>query len=198
MKNIKYLLGFVLALWASALSAQSHWSVNPSDFENQMTVWFVLQNDKVTLSATDFNNYEVAAFVGDECRGIGTVITSGDNTVCQIIVRSNATSGEKITFKCYDKTAMEEKNLYGSAVVFSNLDQVGMPSTPYVLDFIKQFIKGDADGDGVVDLTDAVAIFTYYMEGMYPNFNEAAADFDEDGVVDLTDAVLVFEYYMNQ
>ena len=168
MKNIKYLLGFVLALWASALSAQSHWSVNPSDFENQMTVWFVLQNDKVTLSATDFNNYEVAAFVGDECRGIGTVITSGDNTVCQIIVRSNATSGEKITFKCYDKTAMEEKNLYGSAVVFSNLDQVGMPSTPYVLDFIKQFIKGDADGDGVVDLTDAVAIFTYYMEGMYP------------------------------
>lgn len=198
MKNIKYLLGFVLALWASALSAQSHWSVNPSDFENQMTVWFVLQNDKVTLSSTDFNNYEVAAFVGDECRGIGTVITSGDNTVCQIIVRSNATSGEKITFKCYDKTAMEEKELYGSALTFTADDLVGMPSNPYKLDLVRQSIQGDANGDGKVSISDAVAIIDYILsDGATPLVFEAA-DMNGDGKISISDAVAVIDYILNK
>lgn len=197
-KRIKYLLTFVLTLWASALSAQSHWAFDYNQYQYQMTVWFVLQNDEVTLPVTDFNNYEVAAFVGDECRGVGTVVTGGGNTVCQIIVRSNVTTGEKITFKCYDKTAMEEKDLYGSVVDFSNLGQVGMPSDPYLLDFVRKYIPGDADGDGVVDLTDVVAVFEFFMNGEYPGLVAAAADYDGDGVIDLTDAVLIFEFYMNQ
>ncbi len=197
-KRIKYLLTFVLTLWASALSAQSHWAFDYNQYQYQMTVWFVLQNDEVTLPVTDFNNYEVAAFVGDECRGVGTVVTGGGNTVCQIIVRSNVTTGEKITFKCYDKTAMEEKNLYGNAVQFSSDGIVGMPSSPYVLDLVQKYIPGDADGDGVVDLTDVVAVFEFFMNGEYPGLVAAAADYDGDGVIDLTDAVLIFEFYMNQ
>lgn len=197
-KRIKYLLTFVLTLWASALSAQSHWTFDYNQYQYQMTVWFVLQNDEVTLPVTDFNNYEVAAFVGDECRGVGTVVTGGGNTVCQIIVRSNVTTGEKITFKCYDKTAMEEKNLYGNAVQFTSDGIVGMPSSPYVLDFVQKYIPGDADGDGVVDLTDVVAVFEFFMNGEYPGLVAAAADYDGDGVIDLTDAVLIFEFYMNQ
>jgi hypothetical protein len=197
-KRIKYLLTFVLTLWASALSAQSHWAFDYNQYQYQMTVWFVLQNDEVTLPVTDFNNYEVAAFVGDECRGVGTVVTGGGNTVCQIIVRSNVTTGEKITFKCYDKTAMEEKDLYGNAVQFSSDGIVGMPSSPYVLDLVQKYIPGDADGDGVVDLTDVVAVFEFFMNGEYPGLVAAAADYDGDGVIDLTDAVLIFEFYMNQ
>lgn len=197
-KRIKYLLTFVLTLWASALSAQSHWAFDYNQYQYQMTVWFVLQNDEVTLPVTDFTNYEVAAFVGDECRGVGTVVTGGGNTVCQIIVRSNVTTGEKITFKCYDKTAMEEKDLYGNAVQFSSDGIVGMPSSPYVLDLVQKYIPGDADGDGVVDLTDVVAVFEFFMNGEYPGLVAAAADYDGDGVIDLTDAVLIFEFYMNQ
>lgn len=197
MKNVKYLLGFVFALWASALSAQTHWSVNPSDFEYQMTVWFVLQNDKVTLPVADFNNYEVAAFVGDECRGVGTVVTNGDNTVCQIIVRSNTASGDKITFKCYNKTAMEEKELYGSAVVFENLGQVGMPSSPYVLDLVMQYIPGDANGDGKVSIADAVAVIDYILsDGATPLVIEAA-DMNGDGKISIADAVAIIDYILN-
>ena len=198
MMNIikKYLLGFVLALWASALSAQSHWDFDYTQFQYLMTVYYTINNDKVAVE--DLSNYEVAAFVDDECRGIGTVISQGGHTVGQIIVRSNQLSGEAINLKCYDKSSVEEKELYGSAISFSSDGLVGMPSSPYVLDLVKQYTPGDADGDGVVDLTDAVAIFSYYMEGDYPNFNIDAADFDGDGVVDLTDAVLIFDYYMNQ
>jgi hypothetical protein len=191
MKNIKYLLGFVLALWASALSAQSHWSVNPSDFENQMTVWFVLQNDKVTLPVADFNNYEVAAFVGDECRGVSTVVTSGDNTVCQIIVRSNAISGEKITFRCYDKTAMEEKELFGSAIVFENLGQVGMPSNPYVLDLVMQYIPGDVDGDGEFTINDVIMTINAALGNPSPSFIAEAADMDGDGEITINDVIKI-------
>lgn len=197
MKNVKYLLGFVFALWASALSAQTHWSVTPTDYMNHMTVWFVLQDEN--NAPVDFSNYELAAFVGNDCRGVGTVVTQDDKTAYQLMIYSNQASGENITFKCYNKTTEEERYASGSpAITFTSDGSVGLPSSPYAIVIAQPYIPGDADGDGVVDLTDAVAIFTYYMYGEYPNFNEAAADFDGDGVVDLTDAVLVFNYYMNQ
>jgi hypothetical protein len=93
---------------------------------------------------------------------------------------------------------MEEKDLYGNAVQFSSDGIVGMPSSPYVLDLVQKYIPGDADGDGVVDLTDVVAVFEFFMNGEYPGLVAAAADYDGDGVIDLTDAVLIFEFYMNQ
>ena len=190
-KRIKYLLTFVLTLWASALSAQSHWAFDYNQYQYQMTVWFVLQNDEVTLPVTDFNNYEVAAFVGDECRGVGTVVTGGGNTVCQIIVRSNVTTGEKITFKCYDKTAMEEKDLYGSAVVFSNLGQVGMPSNPYLLDFVRKYIPGDVDGDGEFTINDVIMTINAALGNPSSNFNADAADMDGDGEITINDVIKI-------
>jgi hypothetical protein len=198
MKNTvkKYLFSFVLALWASALSAQSHWNFDYTQYQHRMTIWYMLQDSEVNVA--NLENYEVAAFVGDECRGIGTVITQGGNTVCQLLVYSNDADGEKLSFKAYDKTTLEEKELYGNMVQFSADGITGMPSTPYLLDFVQKYIPGDADGDGVVDLTDVVAVFEFFMNGEYPGLTEAAADYDGDGVVDLTDAVLIFEYYMNQ
>ena len=190
-KRIKYLLTFVLTLWASALSAQSHWAFDYNQYQYQMTVWFVLQNDEVTLPVTDFNNYEVAAFVGDECRGVGTVVTGGGNTVCQIIVRSNVTTGEKITFKCYDKTAMEEKDLYGSAVDFSNLGQVGMPSNPYLLDFVRKYIPGDVDGDGEFTINDVIMTINAALGNPSSNFNADAADMDGDGEITINDVIKI-------
>ena len=190
-KRIKYLLTFVLTLWASALSAQSHWAFDYNQYQYQMTVWFVLQNDEVTLPVTDFNNYEVAAFVGDECRGVGTVVTGGGNTVCQIIVRSNVTTGEKITFKCYDKTAMEEKDLYGNAVVFSNLGQVGMPSNPYLLDFVRKYIPGDVDGDGEFTINDVIMTINAALGNPSSNFNADAADMDGDGEITINDVIKI-------
>lgn len=51
--------------------------------------------------------------------------------------------------------------------------------------------KGDVNGDGNVDLTDAIMI-VYYSLGAEPvGFNEAAADVNSDGNIDLTDAIEV-------
>ena len=206
MKRImhKLLVSLCVALWASALSAQTHFNCDPYQFQYDMTIYFMLQNNG--RNVRNLENYEVAAYVGEECRGVGEFITAKGETGKTLTygylrVYSNLSSGESITFKCYDKTENKELEVTATAIDFEANAVVGYPSTPQSLSIDtgeEPVLLGDADDDGVVDLTDAVAVFEYYMNGEYPNFNEVAADFDCDGTVDLTDAVLIFEFYMNQ
>jgi len=52
-------------------------------------------------------------------------------------------------------------------------------------------LKGDANGDGIVDAADYVAI-AHHIMGMAPdNFNAEAADINEDGKVNVADCVAV-------
>ena len=50
---------------------------------------------------------------------------------------------------------------------------------------------GDSNGDGVVDINDALAIFNYVIGKPASTFNAAAADMNGDGVVDIADAVRI-------
>ena len=55
------------------------------------------------------------------------------------------------------------------------------------------FIRGDVDGDGVPDLTDAIAVLEYlFRHGVVPC--EKAADSNDDGFLDLSDAIAVLFY----
>ncbi len=55
----------------------------------------------------------------------------------------------------------------------------------------EQFVKGDANGDGVVDVADVVAIVNYILNKPGENFNEKAADVNNDSVIDVADVVAV-------
>ena len=189
MKNTvkKYLFSFVLALWASALSAQSHWNFDYTQYQHRMTIWYMLQDSEVNVA--NLENYEVAAFVGDECRGIGTVISQGGNTVCQLLVYSNDADGEKLSFKAYDKTTLEEKELYGNMVQFSADGITGMPSTPYLLDFVQKYIPGDADGDMELTINDVIMTINAALGNPSASFNSAAADLDGDGEITINDVI---------
>ena len=127
----RYLISFVLALWASALRAQSHWSFDYRQYQYSMTVYFELQKNGQTVVIP--SNYEVAAFVGDECRGIATFETetgSMEQTLSYgfLKVYSNTASGESVMFKCYEKTTEEEQNIKELSVPFSSDAAVGLPS----------------------------------------------------------------------
>lgn len=187
--SVKYLLSFVLALWASALSAQTHWSVSPSGYQYRMTVWYLLQDNKVNVA--NFNDYEVAAFVGDECRGIGTVVTDGGNTVCQLLIYSNVFSGEKVTVKCYDKTTSEEKEVFGPSITFDSDGIAGMPSSPYLYDFVQSFIPGDVDGDGEITINDVTMTISAALGRPAANFNSVAADVDGDSEITINDVTTI-------
>ena len=48
-------------------------------------------------------------------------------------------------------------------------------------------VLGDANGDGVVDVADVVAIVNYILEKPADNFNIKAADVNGDEVIDAAD-----------
>ena len=55
----------------------------------------------------------------------------------------------------------------------------------------KALVLGDVNGDGDVDIADAVCIVNYVVGKPNAAFIEAAADVDGDGVVDIADAVRI-------
>ena len=56
---------------------------------------------------------------------------------------------------------------------------------------------GDANGDGQVTITDAVAIVNYILGNASANFNLFAADVNRDGNITITDAVGVVNIILN-
>lgn len=55
---------------------------------------------------------------------------------------------------------------------------------------------GDANGNGVADIVDALLIAQYYV-GLKPaGFNPVNADTDCNGSIDIIDALLVAQYYV--
>ena len=149
---------FLLACtpWVNAQKS-SHWQFNIYEYEYDMSVFFELQLDGVPI--TDCSEYEVAAFVEEECRGVAEfqTATKKDGTKVQygyLRVRSNKTEGETINFMVYH--AISDKTYYSSETIsFKNLEREGLPSTPFVIS-LEEFVVEDVDEDGNIDNKDMV------------------------------------------
>ncbi len=63
---------------------------------------------------------------------------------------------------------------------------------------VEDYMKGDVDGDGVVDLADAVLVINYYVGKAVNTFVAKAADVDGDGTIDLADAVKIINFYVGK
>lgn len=202
MKNSiqKLLVSMCVALWASALSAQTHFTCNINLFKYDMTVYFQLQNaNNSVVGSTD--NYEVAAFVGNECRGVGEFLTStGENGTVKygyLRVRSNAASGETVTFKAYDKSKEEEVDLTpASAVTFTSNAAVGVPSSPLALtlpEVEEPVTKGDVNGDTKINSVDLSLLIGKILGKSDPRFIDAAGDLNGDGKYNSVDLSLLIK-----
>ena len=190
-----------LALWASALSAQTHWPFDYRQFQYDMSVYFSLQLNRQVVANT--SDYEVAAFVGDECRGIGSFEQQTGSNGQKISygflkVYSNSQSGETVTFKVYDKVNKEEIVIEKKSFPFASTTAKGYPSKPFVLNMGQDLLMGDVNNDSEIDLTDVVLIYDFSNGEQVTGFIEEAADFDGDGDITANDAVLVYDFYMDQ
>jgi hypothetical protein len=58
---------------------------------------------------------------------------------------------------------------------------------------VRAFVRGDANDDGEIDVSDAVVILLHLFRGLEVRSAEAL-DFDDSGTVDLTDCVLALEF----
>ena len=158
-KHVRYLFSVVLALWASALSAQSHWTCDINAYQYDMTVYYDLQTNGTAVA--DWGNFEVAAFVGDECRGVGETMAAIVNEATvhygYLRVRSNASAGgETVSFKVYVKNANKEVAIGSDAnITFTPNGAEGLPSSPkvfnisvYQLSFPATIVGGTVYGAG--------------------------------------------------
>jgi hypothetical protein len=169
-----------------------------------MTVYFQLTDDEQVVTETD--KYEVAAFVGDECRGVGEFLTVKDGNGQDVKygylrVRSNVVGNETVTFKVYDENAEVEYDLTpASAVTFSSDDVLGLPSSPFVLAFPKEeepVLLGDVNGDGRISISDAVAIVDWILSNGATSIDEKAADLNGDGKISISDAVAIVDIILS-
>lgn len=62
---------------------------------------------------------------------------------------------------------------------------------------IQTLLTGDANEDGSVDVTDAVAVINAYLTSDQSGINAGVADVNHDGVIDITDAVAIINLYLN-
>jgi len=175
-KNTKTILvSLCLALWASALSAQAHYSFDYRQFRYEMTVYFSLQNGDAMVAVPD--NYEVAAFVGDECRGVATFENqiSAQGVALKygfLKVYSNKEKDETVTFKCFDKNVTKERLFTDVSVPFVADTNVGYPSSPkpLVLEYnitagTDYADMGTVEGSGVVKSGSSVTVTATPLEG---------------------------------
>lgn len=168
----------------------SQWSVNPYDYKYDMTVYAKVVYEGAEVS--DYSNYEIGAFVGNECRGVGDVQTKDSYTWVYLRVRSNQASGEKLIFKLYDKSTGRTCVIKPSQVIaFSSQGMIGKPSSPVTLEK-PSYTLGDVNEDGIIDIADVVAASQLAAGVADSKYNSLAADANLDGKINIADVVMIY------
>lgn len=124
-------LSSILLVFVAALDAQAPWSVNPAGFANSGQIEAV-----VVLDGLEVDSGYLGAFVGDECRGVieGDLFPPTGKTIFSLLIYSNESSGELITFKYYDDTADQIYQIQEN-IEFES-DMRGNATTPTVLNAV--------------------------------------------------------------
>ena len=191
-------VSIILALGATALSAQTHWSYTGT-YQNDMRIFFELKNG---AGSVDLDDYEVAAFIGDECRGVATKefqVVSAEQTIYYGRLQlwgAAADEAKKITFKAFDKTTNQELGITTETdITFSDNSQLGTLSSLVPFKLLR---KGDVNDDGDVDIADAVCIVNHIVGKPNTNFVMEAADVNNDKAVDIADAVRIVNFVVGK
>ena len=184
-----------MAMVAHAQGNERGWTVNPYDYQYDMTIYAQLKIDNAVVS--DYSNYEVAAFVGNECRGVAEVHTQNNSTWLYIRVRSASASGEKISFKMFDKTEGKPKRI-AETVEFQSQGLEGMPSSPIDLTPAK-YTPGDVNDDGKINSKDLMLVIKKILKQDLPNGTIVdAMDMNNDGKYNSKDLQLIINLILKK
>ena len=86
------------------------------------------------------------------------------------------------------KTLMNKSGSYFCRISYTNTSTVILSD---MVIFAPSTIPGDVNGDGEVDLSDAIMVTYYSLNVVLPDFISAAADMNDDGEIDLSDAIII-------
>ena len=137
MKKRILLTVFLMAFAIFAKAQTTHWTFDEHAFDGSMslTAAFTLDGSPVTENAA---NYEVGAFVGDECRGSYLPdehpFYSGTYIYYMTVYGEN---GDEVTFRLYDhNTDSEVEAICNTALTFEKDGDAGDLFEPYLIEFI--------------------------------------------------------------
>lgn len=154
--------------------ADTQWSVNPHLYHSMMPVTAQL---KVGDTPLDGITFTIAAFVGNECRGVSLA----KDGLHYLPVYGN-TEGETVTLRVFDAKGNEIQEGPSYSFAFA-ADVLGSALAPYA---ISVKLRGDVNNDGVVNIADVAAVLNI-MAGN----SSVDGDVNGDNVVNIADVAAV-------
>ena len=130
MRFVKYLilLCCLFFVGGTMMAQDNHWTYDANAFEYDMTAYLTIEYDGSQVR--DLSDYEVAAFAGNDCRGVSRLIKAENGSrYLYMRIRSNQEQGESIKFKVYQKSQNKEFECE-ETIAFENRSVIGMPSSP--------------------------------------------------------------------
>ncbi len=115
----------------SSCTGQPDWSVNPADFRNKCTLTGIVYDDSEQMLRGSCDL--LAAFVGDECRGVAEAEQTDLGVRYFLQVWSNVTNGETVTFRHYDSESGTVLDNIKESVEFVSNSSYGSIASPYEL-----------------------------------------------------------------
>ena len=161
MRILKYLTFLCCLLFADGMvkAQNTHWTCDANAFEYDMTAYLTVGYGSSVVG--NLADYEVAAFVGDECRGVSRMITTANGTpYLYMRIRSNQANGENVAFKVFQKSKNKEIEC-AETLSFKSRSVVGFPSTPHCIKLVAVTYTMDVTVKGGGKVTGAGA----YKEG---------------------------------
>ncbi len=76
-------------------------------------------------------------------------------------------------------------------------DEFILPRTSCEVQLLPQQIKGDADGDGLVNITDVTFLIDYLLSGCKTSFHTENADMDLDGELSINDVTMLIDLLLS-
>ncbi|MDP4276185.1 MAG: Ig domain-containing protein [Bacteroidota bacterium] len=122
----------LVGLFTTTVQAQLYpgWALDEHAFEYDMSMYVAVKKGSAVLQRWD--ELDLAAFCGTECRGIAEVqeIDSLGIRYYYLRVRSRSIQGDTIHFRYVDRKDGTSGELV-EKLIFKQLDQYGYPSSPY-------------------------------------------------------------------
>ena len=148
------------------------------------------------LTSLDLSNFNTAKVIAMEnmfrsCSSL-TTIYAGDEWSTAAVSHSNDMFTGCTNLVGGNGTTYDENHV---DVAYAHID--GGPSNPGYFTEKVDFLRGDVDGDGNVNIADVTALIDYMLSGNASGVNLAAADCDQDGNVNISDVTTLINYLLS-
>ncbi|MBR5170138.1 MAG: BspA family leucine-rich repeat surface protein, partial [Muribaculaceae bacterium] len=158
-----------------------------------MTSMFGLCKALTSLDLSSFNTSKVTSmyYMFQNDTNLRTIYVGNDwstaavtNSICMFYNCPSLVGGQGTTYNSnyIDKT-------------YAHID--GGPSNPGYFTAKNAGLRGDVNGDGSVNISDAIMLINYVLNGTAQGINLENANCNQDNVVNISDAITLINYVLN-